>query len=1477
MVVKLLVPSGSRRPAVRGRPARWRALVEILEPRQLLATFVVNTAADIPSPGMVTLRDAITLSNSTPGPQTNTIDFDISGSTIPIISPTSALPTITQPVIIDGTSEPDFGIVALAGNQAGNGGGSGVNGLTISAGSSVVQGLIIGLFSGSGILLTTSGGNLVRGCVLGTDLLSDTGIGNSVDGILIGNSAGNTIGGADAASRNILSGNGAAGIGIGGPGSTGNLIEGNFIGTDTTGMSALSNTGPGIFVFFQAAANTIGGASAGARNVISGNRQNGIGIASGADGNVIVGNFIGTNAIGNGPLTGSGLPSNGMDGITIDAASDNTIGGTDTGAANLIGINGSNGVNIFSPTDGTDTTGNVILGNRIGTDINGTLALGNIASGILIATTQGTVVGGSSAGAGNVVSANGQSGIELALGDTGSLIAGNRIGTDLGGTHVLSNVGDGLLLDGASNCTVGGLSPGAGNVISANSTGIHVVGNAGGSSSDSADDVIVGNMIGADITGTQILSNLGNGILIQGARRITVGGTTAAARNVISANNASGIMILVSSAILVQGNDIGVDASGSLPLDNTDNGVTVSGSTGVVIGGTASGAGNVIGRNDKDGVAIEFASKGTIVQGNLIGLVASGLDIASNRGNGVSVDDSTATTIGGMSAAARNVIAANGSDGIKVTNFSDETLVQGNYVGVDATGMNHLANLGNGVEVTNSAQNVTIGGTTAAARNIISGNQGSGVVLSIGSGVGNTVKGNFIGTDVTGTQDLGNRQYGVLVSQSQSNVIGGSTPGTGSVPAQEGNVIAGNQLTGVFILGNLATGNVVEGNLIGTDVTGATALNNAQGGVAIGSAATANTIGGTTPGARNVISGNLTYGVTIAGQGTSNNLVEGNLIGTDATGLHPIRNFLSGVFIQDAAGNTVGGTSAVAGNLISANGQDGITVANSSATGNLIELNAIGTDLSLARTVDSSGRSLGNAGNGITINSAPGNTVALNLISGNAGNGLALANVAGGPGQAITVAANLIGSDVSGTHALGNTGDGILLDNVSGQTIGGSAAATNLISANGVAGIEIRGAGSTANVVQGNEIGTTLGGKAALGNAIGVNLNGTPGNTIAVNLISGNSLAAGGGVGVQIIGTGAAGNRVVANLVGTDITGTQAVANDIGILISGAPGNTIAANVISGNIRADTSGIGIEIVGTGATKNVVQGNNIGTNQAGTRTLVAAQPDLGILISDTPGNNTLGGTGAGLGNVISGFKVGVEVFAAQSQFNPTPGTTIQGNRIGTDATGAVALGNEVGIYINGVPRNLIGGTAPGAGNIISGNTIAIYLLGSTTTGNQIQGNLIGLDAAGKVPLGNYIGVYLDAASSNLIGGTAPGARNFIAGDKRNGPDGSTGVYAFNKAQKNQVQGNSIGTALDGRSGKGLGMGDYGVLLFNAPNNGVPRGGKARNRILGSGIAAFREFTGSTRASAASTVTRPATVRLEGRPAGPVHFARRAVSK
>jgi hypothetical protein len=446
--------------------ATRRLRFELLEPRQLLATLVVNTAADTVTVGdTLSLRQAIELSNGTLAfsalssqeqgqvsgdlSAANTIDFDIPGSGVPIIIPTASLPEITHPVTIDGTSQPVTARVALDGASA----GASVDGLTISAGSSAVEGLIIGLFDGSGIRVMGAGGDVIAGCFLGTDLVSDTGIGNAGDGVLIDDSSDNTIGGTDPAARNIISGNAGNGIGLVGSGATGNVVEGNFVGTDVAGMQALANAGSGIALLQNAANNLIGGTTPAARNVVSGNTQDGVLFSGAGSSNQVQGNYLGTNA------DGSGLLSNTLDGVTIIGASGNVIGGPDAGAGNVISGSGDDGVNIFSSTDGTDTTANMVQGNWIGLDAAGTAALGNLVNGVLISNARNNLIGGSAAGAGNVVSGNGQDGIELAEAASGNSIEGNRIGTNPAGTQAQPNVQDGVFITGASSNTIGGTAP----------------------------------------------------------------------------------------------------------------------------------------------------------------------------------------------------------------------------------------------------------------------------------------------------------------------------------------------------------------------------------------------------------------------------------------------------------------------------------------------------------------------------------------------------------------------------------------------------------------------------------------------------------------------------------------------------------------------------------------------------------------------------------------------------------------------------------------------------------------------------------------------------------------------------------------------------------------------------------------------------------------------------------------------------------
>src|SRR5207248_4645152 len=115
----------------------------------------------------------------------------------------------------------------------------------------------------------------------------------------------------------------------------------------------------------------------------------------------------------------------------------------------------------------------------------------------------------------------------------------------------------------------------------------------------------------------------------------------------------------------------------------------------------------------------------------------------------------------------------------------------------------------------------------------------------------------------------------------------------------------------------IANQNLVQGNFIGSDRTGTKALGNSSVGVVLFGAATNNTIGGSVTGAGNLISANSSGGLSIVGNGTMNNLVRGNFIGTDLSGTAALGNKNNGVAIAaGATGNTIGGTSAAAQNLI---------------------------------------------------------------------------------------------------------------------------------------------------------------------------------------------------------------------------------------------------------------------------------------------------------------------------------------------------------------------------------------------------------------------------------------------------------------------------------------------------------------------------------------------------------------------------------
>ena len=1022
-----------RRRAPLVRRARSSLWIESLEDRSLMSTFTVLNTNDS-GPG--SLRQAILDSNGTPG--SNTIAFAIETGH-QVITLTSSLPTVTRQAVIDGATQPGFAgtpLIELNGNNLG------ASGLSINAAGCTVRGLDINRFNGYGIQLNNNQ-NVIVGNYIGTDWMGTTTQGNTRDGVAV-NSAGNTIGGTTAALRNLIAANRGSGISISGPGARNNQVLGNYIGTDAGGTMPLANAGFGVLVNNGAFNNTIGGTLAGAGNLIAGNTSDGVRIDSAnATGNQLLGNFIGTNVMGT-----IALPNGGVGVLIGTSASNNTIGGTVAAARNIISGNGSVGLFI------ADGMRNVVQGNYIGTTADGTAALGNAADGLVIQRADNNTIGGSTAGAGNVISGNRGSGVSTGAsiggtGGTANIIQGNYIGTNAAGTAALGNRGDGISFGGSTqNTTIGGTTAAARNIISGNTggginlngtqvTGNQVLGNyvgtnvagtmalpnggAGvavtGASSNTVggpapgarnvisgngggvrigdgagDNRLQGNFIGTDATGTARLGNQGFGVILQGpAPNTLIGGTAAGARNVISGNGQAGIWINASGTTQVVGNYIGTDVTGNVALGNAIRGVLIQDSPGNTLGGTAVEARNIISGNGDNGVLIFGpGSTGNVVLGNFIGTSADGAAALGNARSGILIDNAANTTVGGTMTTARNVISGNDGSGIWIRGVSaTNNLVLGNYIGTDATGTRGFTFSSTGVEIGIGASNNQIGGTDASARNIISAND-QGVVISGATTTGNVVQGNYIGTDVTGTADLGNLSYGVHVS-APNNLIGGPDPGAG-------NVVAASGREGVYLDNVNATGNVVQANYIGTDASGATALSNSAG-ILVGFGANSNTLAG------NLISGNRGDGISINNVNGTANGVLGNQIGTDAGGTVALANIGVGVRINSA--NNI-----LAGNVIAGNRGDGILISGVAATGNLVQGNFIGADSS--GTIP-----LGNGSNGVEIVNASANTI-------------------GGtdPGAGNTIA--------------NNANDGVLVDTGSGNAI-----QQNSITASGKLGIEL--------------------------------------------------------------------------------------------------------------------------------------------------------------------------------------------------------------------------------------------------------------------------------------------------------------------------------------------------------------------------------------------------------------------------------------
>jgi len=526
---------------------------------------------------------------------------------------------------------------------------------------------------------------------------------------------------------------------------------------------------------------------------------------------------------------------------------------------------------------------------------------------------------------------------------------------------------------------------------------------------------------------------------------------------------------------------------------------------------------------------------------------------AGNPANGLTVDGGS-STIRGL------VVNKFSFRGIEVRSAGN--VVEGNYSGINVAGTTSKPNALDGILV-NNAPNNTIGGTTAAARNVSSGNSGDGIQIFGPAATGNMIRGNRVGTNPAGNAGLGNGVgspcsggapgHGVSLNSASTNTIGGTA-------AAARNLISGNLCDGVVVSGPSAGGNLIQGNYIGTNAAGTAAVPNAAnaGGGGIRVVAPSTTVGGTAAGARNVISGNFEDGVEIPRPDMSGNVVLGNYIGTDATGNAELGNEIAGILLPQTPGVQVGGTTAAARNVVSAN-VFGIVIfagaSNVHVEGNYIGVASDGTTF------------LGNFGDGIFINQATSNfiggsigvttggacTGSCNVISGNGDNGV---KILGPSTTQNVVAGNRIGTDRTGAAAMPN-GIGVLIDGAAADNvIGGlSTAAGNVISGNATYGVAVVNAGATGNRVQANTIGRTASGASPLPNgASGVFIQNTTDTTVGIRpadgVEAGNLIGSNGQDGVRVVGAASVRNRIRANRIhsntglGIDLAGDGVTLND---------------------------------------------------------------------------------------------------------------------------------------------------------------------------------------------------------------------------------------------------------------------------------------------------------------------------------------------
>jgi Ca2+-binding RTX toxin-like protein len=714
--------------------------------------------------------------------------------------------------------------------------------------------------------------------------------------------------------------------------------------------------------------------------------------------------------------------------------------------------------------------------------------------------------------------------------------------------------------------------------------------------------------------------------------------------------------------------------------------------------------------------------------------------------------------------------------------------IAGNYIGVnltgDLTGEVDNGNLGDGIDIYDS-RNSIVGGPNPQDRNVISGNDGAGVRVRFRSS-GVMIEGNYIGLNAAGTGDLGNSGPGVLIEASGSPADAARNNQVGVIGGAQ-NVISGNDQEGVVIRDAGVTGNSVQNNYIGLNAAGSALVPNAREGVLITGGAAGNAVGAA--GAGNVIAGtvNSYAAISIA---TSGNKVQGNRIGTDATGAITLGGY-QGVQLL-AAGNTVGGKSFGDGNTIRGMTTEGIVaVAGNVYLGNSIfDSGALGIDngqdgvtAALLPIIDLAVVGVALTRIGGVVNAAANTTYRIELFSSSAANGSGF-----GEGETylgfttVTTDAAGLGRFKFATPTQISLGYFIsataTLEGVSTSEFAQSVA---LRSALVVTSTNDAGAGSLREAIDNANL-------ASGGDVIEFDIAGPGPHTITLATELPDV------IGLTVIDGRSEPDFAGAPVVELDGSAVPGVGIDLQL---GADGSEIYGMVIGGFVQ---HGINIE-----AADVTIAGNYIGLDATGA---VANANGEGIVVFNAA-RATIGGSAAGDRNVISGnISNGILIFGAGSLR-----TRVQGNIIGLSADETFAIGNTDGVRIAGPASGLLVGTDGDGvadateGNVIAGNANAGVIINDSHNA-VVAGNIIGAASDGVTIFGNSLGVAIGLGSVGArVGTDGDGVsdnleRNIVTGNAINGiqiADSSSATVAGNLVVGNSGAGVSLSKVTDSTVG------------------------------------------------------------------------------